>query len=107
MSSNLTRQQPVWLYFVLAYVFSWGIWFIGYASGKSKSLEDFGGFLFLGSFGPLLSALVLTFLQGGLPEVKTFLLRIVQVRVRLWVYLAIFFIGPNSLAKTMHFSARL
>jgi uncharacterized protein len=94
MPSNLSRQLPVWLYFVLAYGISWSIWFIGYASGKSKSLEDFGVFLFLGSFGPLLSALLLTFLQGGMPEVKLFLLRTVQVRVRFWVYLAVFFIFP-------------
>jgi uncharacterized protein len=94
MSFNLSRQQPVWLYFVLAYSISWSIWFVGYVSGKSKSFEDFGTFLFLGSFGPLLSALLLTFWQGGMPEVKMFLLRIVQVRVRFWVYLAVFFIFP-------------
>jgi uncharacterized protein len=98
MSSNLSCQQPVWLYFVLAYGFSWSIWFVGYAIGKSKSLEDFGTFLFLGSCGPMLSALLLTFWQGGLPEVKKFLWQIVQVRVRFWVYLAVFFIFPTVMS---------
>jgi uncharacterized protein len=98
MSSNLSRQQPLWLYFVLAYGVSWSIWFVGYASGKSKSLEDFGTFLFLGSFGPLFSALLLSALRGGIAEVRVFLLRLVHVRVRFWVYLAAWFIFPTIIS---------
>lgn len=98
MSSTLSRQQPVWLYFALAYGISWSIWFVGYASGKSKSLEDFGTFLFLGSFGPALAALLLTFLQGGMAKVRVFLMRFVLVRVKFGVYLATWFVFPAVIA---------
>jgi uncharacterized protein len=98
MSSNLSGQPPVWLYFVLAYGISWSIWFVGYASGQSKSLEDFGTFLFLGSFGPSLAALLLTFWQGGMAQVRVFFMRFVQVRVKFGVYLATWFIFPAVIA---------
>jgi uncharacterized protein len=98
MSSNLSRQPPVWLYFVLAYGISWSIWFVGYAFGQSKSLEDFGTFLFLGSFGPVLAALLLTFWQGGMAQVRVFFMRFVQVRVKFGVYLATWFIFPAVIA---------
>lgn len=98
MSSNLSRQQPVWSYFALAYGISWSIWFVGYAFGQSKSLEDFGTFLFLGSFGPALAALLLIFLRGGMPEVRVFLMRFVRVRVKFGVYLAAWFIFPAVIA---------
>lgn len=98
MSSNVSRQQPVWLYFVLAFGISWSIWFVGYAVGQSKSLEDFGTFLFLGSFGPALAALLLTFLQGGMTQVRMFLMQFVLVRVKFGVYLATWFIFPAVIA---------
>jgi uncharacterized protein len=92
---KLTRQQPLALYFVLAFAISWAVWFTGAALGRSGSLEDFWGFLFVGSFGPVLAGLTLSGLRGGMPEVRHFLLRIVQARVRWPVYVAIWFVLPS------------
>lgn len=88
------RQQPLWRYFVLAYAISWTIWFTGARLGRSGSLEEFWVFLFLGSFGPALAALILSAIHGGLPEVRTFLLCIVQARVRWPVYVVAWFVLP-------------
>ena len=91
---NLMRHQPLWSYVVLAYGISWAVWFTGAALGRSASLEEFWLFLFLGSFGPLLAALMLSAWRGGPPEVRAFLLRLVQARVRWPVYVAAWFVLP-------------
>jgi uncharacterized protein len=91
---KLARQQPLALYFVLAYAVSWAVWFTGAALGKSRSLEDFWVFLFIGSFGPALAGLTLSGLRGGLPEVRALLLRICQARVRWPVYIVTWFVLP-------------
>jgi uncharacterized protein len=92
---KLARQQPLALYFVLAYAISWAVWFTGAALGRSGSLEAFWVFLFVGSFGPALAGLTLSGLRGGMPEVRTFLWRIVQTRVRWPVYVATWFVLPS------------
>jgi uncharacterized protein len=94
---KLARQYPLALFFVLAYAISWTVWFTGAALGRSGSLEDFWVFLFVGSFGPALAGLTLSGLHGGMPEVRTFLLRIVQARVRWPVYVATWFVLPSVL----------
>jgi uncharacterized protein len=92
---KLARQQPLALYFVLAYAISWAVWFTGAALGRSNSLEEFWVFLFIGSFGPALAGLMLSGSRGGLPEVRVFLLRVCQVRVRWTVYVAAWFVLPS------------
>jgi uncharacterized protein len=92
---KLARQHPLALFFVLAYAISWAVWFTGAALGRSGSLENFWVFLFVGSFGPALAGLTLSGLRGGMPEVRTFLLRIVQARVRWPVYVATWFVLPT------------
>lgn len=88
------RHQPLWSYVVLAYGISWAVWFTGAALGQSTSLEAFWLFLFLGSFGPLLAALILSAVHGGMPEVRALLWRIVQARVWFPVYLIAWFVLP-------------
>jgi uncharacterized protein len=92
---KLVRQYPLALYFVLAYAISWTVWFAGAALGRSGSLEEFWLFLFVGSFGPALAGLMLSGLRGGMPEMRQFLLRIVQARVRLPVFVATWFVLPS------------
>jgi uncharacterized protein len=91
---KLARQHPLVLFFVLAYAISWAVWFTGAALGRSGSLENFWVFLFVGSFGPALAGVTLSGLRGGMPEVRHFLLRIVQARVRWPVYVATWFVLP-------------
>ncbi len=98
MLTKLARLQPLAFYFVLAYAISWAIWGIGAAIGQTSSLENFGTFLMIGSFGPLLGGLIVSGLRGGVPEIRAFLTRIVQVRVRFPVYLAVWLIFPLALA---------
>jgi uncharacterized protein len=93
--SKLAREQPLALYFVLAYAISWAVWFTGAALGQSTSLENFWVFLFVGSFGPALAGLTLSGLRGGMPEVRAFVLRIVQARVRWPVYVVTWFVLPS------------
>jgi uncharacterized protein len=92
---KLARQQPLALYFVLAYAISWAVWFTGAALGRSGSLEEFWVFLFVGSFGPALAGVTLSGLRGGMPEVQALLWRIVQARVRWPVYVATWFVLPS------------
>ena len=95
MLTHVARQQPLGLYFMLAYAISWTVWFVGAALGQAGSLETFSVFLMLGSFGPALAGLVLSALRGGWPEVQALLRRIIRVRVWWPVYVATWFVLPS------------
>jgi uncharacterized protein len=98
MLTKLARLQPLAFYFTLAYLISWAVWGIGAAMGQARSLENFGTFLMVGSFGPLLSGLIVSGLRGGPTEIRALLMRMIQVRVRFPVYLAVWLIFPLVLA---------
>ncbi len=98
MLRQLVRQRPLLAYFVLSYTISWAIWLVGVALGQASSLETFAVFLFLGSFGPALAGLTVAACEGGAAGVRSLLLRLIQVRVRFPVYLAVWFIFPAVVA---------
>lgn len=85
------------LFVLLAYGISWAIWQAGISSLNLRSLTDerFGVYLFLGSFGPTLAAIVVTFLQGGGPAVLTLFKRVIQLNVRWGVYAFVFLAIPT------------
>ena len=92
------KQTPLWLYFGLAFAFSWSVWGLGAALGRGGSLEFFGVFLYLGTFGPLAATLWLSARRGGRLEVLTLLRRMVKVRVRWGVYLLTWWVFPLVMA---------
>lgn len=97
---RLWKSHPLVAYFVLAYSFSWLIW--GLLILNSKELLPFhfpfDSVVFLvleslGSFGPLLSALVLVTITQGVAGVRVFFRQLLIWRVGLqWYGVALF--GP-------------
>lgn len=62
------RKHPVAAFFLGAYAFTWAIWFpllIAYERGQVTLTPTITALFVLGSFGPLLSAAVITYLIGG------------------------------------------
>ena len=94
------------LFIFLAYGISWIIWHIGFAQLNIKTLDDeqFGLYLFLGSFGPTLSAIIVTFLKNGKTAVVELLKRVVQIQVRWGVYLFVFLALPALGILLFHFA---
>ncbi len=88
------NQSLLWQYFGLAFALSWSVWGLGAALGQARSLESFGVFLYLGTFGPMLAALWLLTRHGGKLEVLALLQRMVQVRMPWGVYLLTWWVFP-------------
>ena len=62
----LIKRNPLISYFVLAYLISWTIWSPFVASAQGLADWKAPGLLYyVGSFGPLISALIVTALTEG------------------------------------------
>ena len=82
------REHPVAAFFLGAYAFTWAIWFpllIAYEEGQITLTPTITAVFVLGSFGPLLSAAVVTYLIGG--SLKAWFSQVLRWRVapRWWV----------------------
>jgi membrane protease YdiL (CAAX protease family) len=76
---SLVRRYPLVLFFVLAYAFSWGNYFLA---------RTFPGVPFLFPFGPLLAALITASVTGGVGGLKDLASRCLRWRVGLQWYAA-------------------
>jgi len=59
--ASLVQEHPLMLYFSLAFLISWGFWFIE-PSLRSRDPISAGFFIQLGSYGPILAAILISVL---------------------------------------------
>jgi membrane protease YdiL (CAAX protease family) len=93
---SFLRRHALLVFFVLAYSISWALWlpalserFGAYRTGRATLL------LFLGGFGPFLSALLLTWVEHGYVGAKKLLGRLVLWRVDFSWYLVALYGVPG------------
>jgi membrane protease YdiL (CAAX protease family) len=99
LAAVLARHALV-SYFVIAYAVSWGVWIpyllsrdgFGLLRFESPISHTLSGYLF--SFGPLVSALIVTGVIDGGAGIRRLLLKMVLWRVSIWWYLFVFFGFP-------------
>jgi uncharacterized protein len=90
--------NAILLFVLLAYGLSSAVWFSGFVliDGLSDLQDErFTPFLFVGSFGPTVAALIVTGWYNGRSAVIDLLKRVVQVKVNWRVYLFAFFVLPT------------
>jgi membrane protease YdiL (CAAX protease family) len=93
-SHTTTKTFPL-KYFVLAFAFTWLFWGLG-VLGERGFIPTLPGFTVIGTFGPMVAAVILTAQEGGRAEVRSLLGRIVRWRVApVWYGVAI--LGPLAL----------
>jgi membrane protease YdiL (CAAX protease family) len=93
-SHTTTKAFPL-KYFVLAFAFTWFFWGLG-VLGERGFIPTLPGFTVIGTFGPMVAAVILTAREGGRAEVRSLLVRIVRWRVApVWYGVAI--LGPLAL----------
>ncbi len=79
---NWIRQHTLFVYFVLTYAISWAIWLpIVLEAQKLISWRPPFALYYLGAFGPMLAALVVTGVSEGRPGLDNLWSRIVKWRV--------------------------
>ena len=88
---NWIRRHSLAAYFILAYLISWATWSPLVLSARGLiRLEIHPAWHLTGAFGPLLSALIVTALTGGLDGVREFIGRTFRWRVGImWWLVAI------------------
>lgn len=93
---NYINAHPVLSFCLLSYLITWMIQFPGLAAmrGQYQFNEQFLVLLNVSSYGPTLAALIVTIVTRGYSGIKSLLKRVVQWRVSLLVYLAVFFLFP-------------
>jgi membrane protease YdiL (CAAX protease family) len=86
------KRHPVAAYFILAYAISWLIWTPLVASAQGwLDTQIPAGVHFLGAFGPLLAALIVTGSTGSVAGLRELVGRMVRWRVGLgWFLIALF-----------------
>jgi uncharacterized protein len=88
VSGNWFARHDLLLYFVLAYVVSWATWPLVILNPESSPLVP---------FGPLIAAVVVALLAGGLRELRALLGQLLRWRVHpIWYVIAL--LGPFVLA---------
>ena len=99
MSESRTNGHSVWLFFALAFGWTWLFWVpLALAEQGVVSLPE-GLYRFLNesnpaAWGPLLAGLLLTFLNGGWPALKELLGRGVRGRLGLFWYAVALLLFP-------------
>jgi membrane protease YdiL (CAAX protease family) len=93
---SLIKSHPILTYVVLAYAISWLIQLPGLITlhGNYQFTERYLLFLNISSYGPSLSAVIVTAMLQGWTGVKALLKRLLQWRVSWLVYLVTFFVVP-------------
>jgi len=82
---NLIKRYPFVSFVVLTYAISWTLW-----TPLVISSQDSRMFLLLGTFGPTLSALLLTLINNGRADLRALLRRLFIWRVSIFWYLISF-----------------
>ena len=106
-TSNWIKRNSIILYFVIAYIITWTIWapIVATAQGWVKWNVPFALYYF-GSFGPMLSAIIVTALTEGGLGLHTLFSRLLKWRVR-FGYFAFSILGPFVLLVIARVVSRL
>jgi membrane protease YdiL (CAAX protease family) len=96
----LVVRHPLLSFFGLAYALMYGVGFASVALLKGHPMDPYSISWFLCIFSPTISALAVSGIIGGLPEVKRLLSGFARWRVGVWWYLAALglFLGPLAIA---------
>jgi hypothetical protein len=79
-------------YFVIAFAFTWFFWWLA-ALGAREVIPALPGLTVIGTFGPLVAAVILTAQESGRTGLRSLLSRILQWRVApIWYAVAL--LGP-------------
>jgi len=110
MNTNVStwiKRNSIVLYFVLTYLITWTIWapIVATAQGWAKWNVPFSLY-YLGSFGPMLSAIIVTALTGGGAGLRTLFGGLLKWRVH-FVYFAFSVVAPFVLLVIARVAARL
>ena len=93
-SRTATNAFP-FKYFLLAFAFSWTFWILTVLGGRGV-IPTLPGLMVVGTFGPMVAAVVLTARENGRPGVRSLLARVVRWRVApVWYGVAA--LGPLAL----------
>jgi len=95
-NSPVKPKLRIVLFLTIAFVWSWVSWFIGLhfiSSGvNDKTIKPFITFLFIGIYGPMLSAIATTWRFDGLAGVARLLKKLTIWKAPLIIYLVILFL---------------
>jgi uncharacterized protein len=100
MNQNAMMKE-LGIFFVIACGFSWLVWLLAKSLLNARSIVELGPFLLLGSFGPTISALVVTGFYKGRDAVVTLFKKLFLWRISWKVYLLTFFSIPIIFLLTM------
>ena len=101
--TTATRAFPL-KFVVVAFAFSWTFWCLAVLEGRGLISSLPVPALFLGAFGPMVAAVVLTAQEGGRAELRSLLSRVVRWRVAPFWY-GVVLLGPfvlQLLAMALH-----
>jgi membrane protease YdiL (CAAX protease family) len=95
--TTTARAFPV-KYFVIAFAFTWFFWWLA-ALGAREVIPALPGLTVIGTFGPLVAAVILTAQESGRTGLRSLLSRILQWRVApIWYAVAL--LGPLVITLT-------
>jgi uncharacterized protein len=97
---TIFEKHPLFYFFLFAFLFSWILWIpllyghfkLGWTSWEGNSWTNYRTMLgLLGSLGPSISAILLTYILKGKTEVKTLLKSVINWRVNIsWWLIALY-----------------
>ena len=91
--NGLVKTYPLGSFVLLTFVISWATWLCVWLAGKGVVLYTYP-LVFIGVFGPFISAFVLTYIQDGKAGVVKLAKRLVQWRESLKWYAVALFLLP-------------
>jgi len=96
---NFPYQNNWWFYFILTYLLSWPIWFLGDII-LPDSWQDLP--LVIGAFGPMVAALILIRNQEGKSGLKSWIRSRFNIRINILLYLSGAIFLPFGFAAIHH-----
>jgi uncharacterized protein len=88
------NSRSITLYLVVAFGFAWAFWLVAWLISRKLISLPILPMLFIGSFGPFISAALTTYSEGGFRRVASFFRRGFDVRMGWSVFLVSFFLMP-------------
>lgn len=90
----MRNSRSITLYLAVAFGFAWAFWLVAWLTSKKLMSLPLVPMLFIGSFGPFISAAVTTYSDGGFRRMTCFFRRGFDPRMGWSVFLVSFFLMP-------------